>query len=131
LAALHSFEEPLVVIAGGRDKHLPWDEAADALCRRCHAVILTGDARGLIRDSLVRAAERDGVLPTVVDAPRFDDAVEAAFAVAQPGDAVLLSPGCTSFDQFIDFAERGRRFATLVAAAPGFMPCVDSETARQ
>jgi UDP-N-acetylmuramoylalanine--D-glutamate ligase len=123
LAALRSFEEPLVVIAGGRDKHLPWEEAAEALCRRCHAVILTGEARGLIRDALASASECAGRLPAIVDAPRFDDAVGAALATARPGDAVLLSPGGTSFDQFVDFAERGRRFATLVAAAPGFRPC--------
>ena len=123
LAALRSFEEPLVVVVGGRDKHLPWEEAAEALCRRCRAVILTGEARDLIWAALTSAAERAGQSPTMVDAPRFDDAVQAALAVAQPGDAVLLSPGCTSFDQFVDFAERGRRFAALVSAAPGFQPC--------
>jgi UDP-N-acetylmuramoylalanine--D-glutamate ligase len=121
LAALRSFDEPLVVIAGGRDKHLPWAEAADWLCRRCHAVILTGEARDLIHAALGAAAERGNVLPTIIEAPQFDGAVEAAIAVARPGDAVLLSPGCTSFDQFVDFAERGRRFIALVAATAGFV----------
>jgi UDP-N-acetylmuramoylalanine--D-glutamate ligase len=129
LAALHSFDEPLVIIVGGRDKHLPWEAAAEALCRRCHTVILTGEARNLIRDAIRAAAERGGPLPHLVDAPGFDEAVGAARAAAHPGDAVLLSPGCTSFDQFVDFAERGRRFATLVAADAGFRPCLETEIA--
>lgn len=123
LAALHSFAAPLVVIAGGRDKHLPWDDAAETLCRQAHAVILTGEARGLIRAALEAASDRVGMLPTVVEAPAFDDAVRTAITVARPNDAVLLSPGCTSYDQFVDFAERGRRFTALVAAAPGFERC--------
>lgn len=120
LAALRSFDEPLVVIAGGRDKHLPWGEAAAALCRQCRAVIVTGEARSLLQEELLMAAAQVGRMPLVVERANFDDAVAAALAVAHPGDAVLLSPGCTSFDQFVDFAERGNRFATLVAAASGF-----------
>ncbi|MGI8915494.1 MAG: UDP-N-acetylmuramoyl-L-alanine--D-glutamate ligase [Chloroflexota bacterium] len=123
LAALRSFEEPLVVIVGGRDKHLPWSEAAEALCRQCHTLILTGEARHLIREAVGRAAERGEGRPRLVDAPQFDIAVEAALSVARAGDAVLLSPGCTSFDQFRDFEERGQRFATLVTSARGFTPC--------
>ena len=123
LAALHSFTEPLVVIAGGRDKHLPWDDAAETLCRQAHAVILTGEARGLIRAALDAAGDRVGMLPMVIEAPAFDDAVRTAITVARPNDAVLLSPGCTSYDQFLDFAERGRRFTALVTAAPEFERC--------
>jgi UDP-N-acetylmuramoylalanine--D-glutamate ligase len=123
LAALHSFTEPLVVIAGGRDKHLPWSEAADALCRQCHTIVLTGEARDLIGRALSAAAARVGALPSMVDAPQFDDAVQAAIGASRPGDAVLLSPGCTSFDQFVDFAARGRRFAQIVVASPDFQRC--------
>ncbi len=123
LTALRSFAEPLVIIAGGRDKHLPWSEAARTLCRQAHTVVLTGEARGLIRGALAAAAEQVGVLPGVVEEPHFDDAVQAAIGAAQPGDAVLLSPGCTSFDQFVDFAARGDRFAALVAASADFEPC--------
>ena len=51
------------------------------------------------------------------------DAVQAAIGASRPGDAVLLSPGCTSFDQFVDFAARGRRFAQIVVASPDFQRC--------
>lgn len=119
LAALHTFTEPLVVILGGRDKHLPWSEAADVVCRRCRHVVLTGEAAPLIRQALEAAAQTRR-RPVICEEPAFDDAVKAAIAVARPGDAVLLSPGCTSYDQFTDFAERGRRFAALIAATPGY-----------
>lgn len=120
LAALRSFGEPLVIILGGRDKHLRWDETAEALCRQCHTVVLTGEARDLIAEAVKSAAERLGMWPAMLIEPCFDDAVQAAMAAAKPGDTVLLSPGCTSFDQFVDFAARGTRFAQLVSAAAGF-----------
>jgi UDP-N-acetylmuramoylalanine--D-glutamate ligase len=120
LAALRSFSEPLVVILGGRDKRLPWGEAAEAVCRQCRTVILTGEARDLIAEALAAASERVGRRPAMVTEPRFDEAVSAAMAAARPGDVVLLSPGCTSFDQFVDFAARGCRFAQLVTAAAEF-----------
>ena len=123
LAALHSFAEPLVVIVGGRDKHLPWSEAAEALCMQSHTVVLTGEARSLIGAGLAAAARRVGAQPTLVEAPAFDDAVQAAISASRPGDAVLLSPGCTSFDQFVDFAARGDRFTLLVAASVDFERC--------
>jgi UDP-N-acetylmuramoylalanine--D-glutamate ligase len=120
LAALRSFSEPLVVILGGRDKRLPWGEAAEAVCRQCRTVILTGEARDLIAEAITAASERLGRRPVILTEPCFDEAVSAAMAAARPGDAVLLSPGCTSFDQFVDFAARGSRFAQLVAAATDF-----------
>ena len=123
LAALRSFSEPLVVILGGRDKRLPWGEAAEAVCRQCRAAVLTGEARDLIAEAITAASERVGRRPVMLTEPCFDDAVAAAIAAARPGDAVLLAPGCTSFDQFVDFAARGRRFAQVLAAAAEFDKC--------
>ena len=117
LAAIRSFDEPLVVIAGGRDKHLPWETAAEMLSRRAHHVVVTGEAANRIGDAIEAAASRTGRRPSVQRCPTFDEAVLTAVAAARPGDVVLLSPGCASFDQFIDFAARGDRFAALVAAA--------------
>jgi len=122
LAALRSFDqgEPLVVILGGRDKHLPWDEAAEELCRRARCVVRYGESGELIGEAITAASTRAPAALQVRAALAFDDAVQAALDAARPGDVVLLSPGCTSFDQFVDFAARGRRFAELVRAAPGF-----------
>lgn len=111
IAALAAFEEPLVLLAGGRDKHLPMDDWADWIRRRVRGVVLFGEARSLIQAALERAgypAER----VRVVDSLR--DAVRAGYALATPGTVVLLSPGCTSYDMFRDFVERGQVFAQAV-----------------
>ena len=119
MAALHSFEEPVVLLAGGRDKHLPWDEAARLIWRKSHHVILFGEAAGLIAKSLNRV--KPEILETETVIHRCDNlaaAVQVAAKVAQPGEVVLLSPGCASYDAFHDFAERGERFKELVLQLP-------------
>ncbi|PWH18908.1 MAG: UDP-N-acetylmuramoyl-L-alanine--D-glutamate ligase [Ardenticatenia bacterium] len=118
-AALRSFREPIVLLAGGRDKHLPWDEAVRLmLARTCH-IILFGEAATLIHTELAKvqatvSPDRRAPWPTVHRTATLDEAVELAASVAQAGNVVLLSPGCTSFDAFKDFAERGDRFRELV-----------------
>jgi UDP-N-acetylmuramoylalanine--D-glutamate ligase len=111
IAALRSFEEPIVLLLGGRDKHLPWDELARLVNDRVKAALLFGEAGPLIETALAAA----GVPPE--RRPRFDslaEALPAAAALAEPGDVVLLAPGCTAFDEFHDFAERGERFREWV-----------------
>ncbi len=111
IAALHSFDEPLVLLLGGRDKHLPWDELARLVNERVKAAVLFGEAGPQIEAVLTAAgvpAERR---------PRHDSlaqALPAAAALAEAGDVVLLAPGCTAFDEFHDFAERGERFREWV-----------------
>jgi UDP-N-acetylmuramoylalanine--D-glutamate ligase len=117
-AALRSFTEPIILLAGGRDKNLPWAEAAALMCERCRHVVLFGEAAGLIGEALV--AERGAAHPAVpstrcVDLPA---AVAAANRLARPGDVVLLAPGGTSFDAYADFAARGAHFRALVEALP-------------
>lgn len=118
-AALRSFQEPIVLLAGGRDKHLPWDEAARLMLERARHIILFGEAAMLISAELakVKAAaprKRHHGWPAVRRVATLEEAVELAASVAQAGDVVLLSPGCASFDAFTDFAERGDRFRELV-----------------
>ncbi|HEX6990078.1 MAG TPA: UDP-N-acetylmuramoyl-L-alanine--D-glutamate ligase [Bacillota bacterium] len=117
-AALAAFEEPVVWIAGGYDKGIAFDALAEeALQRPLRAVVLTGATAGRIGVALEAAAERTALpLPPIHRAPTFDEAVDLAARLAQPGDVVLLSPACASYDAFTDFAERGRRFAALVEA---------------
>lgn len=118
VAALRSFAEPLVVLLGGRDKHLPWDDCAAELQRRnVRQVILFGEAAGLIRAALAQHAQRTGTTGgPVVTTPDLEAAVQAADRVAQAGDVVLLAPGGTSFDAYQDFAARGQHFRSLVEA---------------
>ena len=117
-AALRSFDEPLVVLAGGQDKHLPWDELADLMCRRARAVIAFGQAGDLVVGALAAARQRAeaGHGPAVRRVASLEEAVAAARELAQPGDVVLLAPGGTSFDAYRDFVQRGEHFRSLVGA---------------
>lgn len=117
LAAIRSFDRPVVLLAGGRDKDLPWEELAQEILQRVRELIAFGEAGPMIAD-LVRGAKAtangSGALEEVSVVETLEQAVEVAAQAARPGDAVLLSPGGTSFDAFKDFAERGERFKNLV-----------------
>jgi UDP-N-acetylmuramoylalanine--D-glutamate ligase len=116
VAALRAIHEPVVLIAGGRDKHLPMEEWARLIGERARAVVLVGEAAHTIRAALAAAEVQ---IPLVV-AAQFADTVPLARELARPGDVVLLSPGCTSFDSFVDYEARGEAFRRAVAAlSPG------------
>ncbi len=116
VAAIRSFTEPLVLLLGGRDKHLPWEEcAAEIHAGHVRHVVLFGEAAELISEALARHAQQAGI--TTVSTIKVGDlpaAVAAAERLAQPGDVVLLAPGGTSFDAYADFAVRGQHFRDLV-----------------
>lgn len=117
LAALRSFEEPLILLAGGRDKHLPWDAWAAAVHQSTRCVITFGEAAGLIAEALTPSPAGTR-LESVLAAADLAEAISTARQVACPGDVVLLSPGGTSYDAYIDFAARGQHFRDLVNAFP-------------
>lgn len=122
VAALNSFTEPIVLLAGGRDKKLPWGELMTLARQRVKALIVFGEAAGLIAEAA--KAENQKVegriykmapkLLNVVKMNQLAEAVNKAAEIAESGDVVLLSPGCTSFDAFKDFVERGERFSEMV-----------------
>lgn len=114
IAALHSFEEPIVLLAGGRDKHLPWEEAARLIVERVRCLVLFGEAAPLIGGALRSAQGQGDEGPSVEECATLEEAVRAAADCARPGEVVLLSPGCASFDAFQDFVRRGERFKELV-----------------
>lgn len=119
MADLRSFDEPIVLLAGGRDKHLPWDECAALIHERVRHVVLFGEAADLIGDALRRYAREAGIaLVATTRCADLDCAVSAAAAIVRPGEVVLLSPGGTSFDAYPDFAARGQHFRSLVEALP-------------
>jgi len=111
VAALRSFDRPIVLLAGGRDKHLPWDEWAREVARRVRVLVLFGDASDLIEQELARCGV---TVPALHRGATLEGAVAIARREARPGEVVLLAPGGTSFDAFRDFAARGQRFKELV-----------------
>jgi UDP-N-acetylmuramoylalanine--D-glutamate ligase len=118
VAALLAYDEPLILLAGGKDKNLDWVEWADLAWRRARAIIVFGEAQGVICQALEGAARRAAseTAPVVRQAEAMEQAVEEAARLAVAGDVVLLSPGGTSFDAFVDFEARGERFHSLVRA---------------
>ncbi len=120
MAALRSFTEPLVLLAGGRDKHLPWDEWAGLVLQRVRVVIAFGEARPIIEGALAGAHRRrdlgDRDQPLLEQVASLEEATAVAVRLARTGEVVLLSPGGTSYDAFEDFEARGQRFRELVAA---------------
>ena len=115
LAALKALEEPVVLIAGGRDKHLPMEEWAHEIGRRTRGVVLVGEAAPLIERALRKARAEQ----PVARARSFGETIPLARGLARPGDVVLLSPGCTSFDEFRDYEARGEFFRAAVQALAG------------
>ncbi len=118
MAELVAFDEPMILLLGGRDKDLPWEELAQRVVERVRVVVTFGEAAGLIEGHVDRAwhaREENAQLQEIVAAGTLDNAVAEAARRVRPGDVVLLSPGGTSYDAFRDFAERGERFRALVA----------------
>jgi UDP-N-acetylmuramoylalanine--D-glutamate ligase len=113
IAAIRSFSEPLVLLLGGRDKNLPWQDLADLIHQRVDHVIVFGEASEKILKAL--GPVESGKRPlTISHCQSLQGAIHSATAVIEPGDVVLLSPGGTSFDEFIDFEQRGERFRLWV-----------------
>lgn len=109
MAALKAFSEPVVLLAGGRDKAMEWDAWAEMVTQRVKSVILFGDLASMLAEKLSEHNHLDFRQVSTVT-----EAVEVAAETAVSGDVVLLSPGGTSYDAFQDFEARGRLFRQLV-----------------
>ena len=107
--AIKNISSPVILIAGGRDKGVDYRGIIDVSRKKVKEVIVIGEARQKIEDAL------RGALP-LNDASTLEEAVRKAFHDAAPGDCVLLSPMCSSFDMFLDYEERGRVFKNAVYA---------------
>jgi UDP-N-acetylmuramoylalanine--D-glutamate ligase len=107
--ALAAFSEPIILIAGGRNKGIDIEPLARTIARRATALVAMGETG----DELARRA-RDAGLDSVERAADLRDAVRKAAALAPPGSVVLLSPAFTSYDMFENYEDRGRRFKSTV-----------------
>ncbi len=114
IAGLRSFNQKLILIAGGHDKLVPFDLLAEEIVQRVKALFLVGETAEKIRNAVLNAPGYDpNALPiTVMD--DFRATVLAAANSASEGDVVILSPACSSFDRFKNFAERGNTFRKIV-----------------
>ncbi len=110
LAALNAFNEPLILLAGGRDKAMEWDVWAQTVTQRVKSVILFGDLADMLAQKLANCHH-----PDFRQVKTVAEAVELAAETAVSGDIVLLSPGGTSYDAFFDFEERGQLFRQIVS----------------
>jgi UDP-N-acetylmuramoylalanine--D-glutamate ligase len=112
-ASMHGFPRPVVLIAGGVDKGGAYDAMFAELDHVARALVLIGQATPIIS----KAAAEHGVSYPVVEATTMDDAVQRAIGLAQSGDAIVLSPACSSYDMFKNFGERGMAFRAALTAA--------------
>lgn len=112
IAVIHAFDEPIVLMLGGRDKNLPWGDLAKLIHERVDHVVVFGEAGEMIQKTIQAVAGESGV--DVRRAQTLKEAVTLAAEVSSAGDVVLLSPGGTSFDEFKDFEERGAAFRKWV-----------------
>jgi UDP-N-acetylmuramoylalanine--D-glutamate ligase len=133
LAALAAFHEPLVLLAGGRDKDLPWESWADHVLARVEHLILFGELAPAVHETVRRRriSAENRVTHTVQQVESVADAVALAHTLARPGMVVLLSPGGTSYDAYPDFAARGEHFRTLVQQLPDPESATPTESARK
>lgn len=111
-AALEAFREPVVLLAGGSDKGIDLTELAARIAGRTRAAALLGETAELL--GMLIESERIGGGPAVCECGDFESAFRWAVEQSAPGDVVLLSPGCASYDWFRNFAERGEQFTNLV-----------------
>ncbi|MCL5676973.1 MAG: UDP-N-acetylmuramoyl-L-alanine--D-glutamate ligase [Firmicutes bacterium] len=127
LAALHTLGagegQParLLLIAGGYDKHLPFDQLAEAMLGKVRILLLLGQTADLIEQAVRRAAAKHGGQggPAIVRGHSLDEMVTRGSEMARDGDVVLLSPACASYDMYRNFEERGEHFRRLVSQLGG------------
>jgi len=112
IAGLNSFTEKVILIAGGKDKGISYDSLGPVINKRVKLLILCGATAGVIRTSVERAENYEGL--EIADVKDYRQAVFLARSRAEAGDVIILSPASTSFDRFANFMERGRVFKEIV-----------------
>lgn len=120
IAALRSFSDPILLIAGGKDKNLPWDEAASEIVRRVRVIAVLGVSAPIILEAIAQAQQQipiaEQMLERIEQVATIEAATQTLMQSAHSGEVVLLSPGCASHDMFSGYEERGQRFIDTVLA---------------
>ena len=111
IAGLRSFPEKVILIAGGYDKHIPYDVLGPEICAHVKMLFLCGATAPQIRAAVENC---EGSKPEMVDCGKFENAVRSAAAAAENGDVVLMSPASASFDEFKNFMVRGECFKKII-----------------
>ena len=111
IAGLRSFPDKVILIAGGYDKHIPYDVLGPEICEHVKKLFLCGATAPQIRAAVENCSMEQ---PEMTDCGKFENAVKAAAAAAKPGDVVLMSPASASFDEFKNFMVRGDFFKKLI-----------------
>jgi UDP-N-acetylmuramoylalanine--D-glutamate ligase len=114
IAGLRSFEEQVILIAGGYDKQIPFDVLGPEVCQHVKRLYPTGATARKIYDAVVNCPDYRQGYPEIIMMDDFDETVHRAAASAEAGDVVLLSPACAAFDKFKNFMVRGRHFKKLI-----------------
>ncbi|MDE6088293.1 MAG: UDP-N-acetylmuramoyl-L-alanine--D-glutamate ligase, partial [Oscillospiraceae bacterium] len=114
LAGLRSFDQKIIVIAGGYDKKIPFEPMAETVCDRVKLLILTGVTADKIQKAVTAAKNYDPEKIRILRVDSMEEAVETASREAQSGDVVTLSPACASFDKYPNFEVRGKHFKDFV-----------------
>ena len=114
IAGLRSFPDKVILIAGGYDKHIPYDVLGPEICAHVKKLFLGGATGEKIRQAVISCLDYDPQTLEIVDCGSFEPAVRAAAAAAKDGDVVLMSPASAAFDQFKNFMVRGEFYKKLV-----------------
>ena len=114
IAGLRSFSEKLILIAGGYDKHIPYDVLGPEIVSHVKTLVLTGATAGKIKAAVMAAPGYQAGSPEIMETDDFFDAIRTAARLSKPGDVVMLSPASASFDHFKNFMERGNAFKKAV-----------------
>ncbi len=115
IAGLRAFNKKVILIAGGYDKHIPFDELGPAAQKYVKTLVLVGATAEKIKAAVEDSSGYDAKKLPIIMCTTFEEAVKAASDAAENGDIVTLSPACASFDMFDNFMLRGKRFKELVA----------------
>jgi UDP-N-acetylmuramoylalanine--D-glutamate ligase len=112
-AALDSFSQEVIIICGGYDKKIPFEPMSDKIIDKVVTLVLVGQTSDKIEKAIISNERYEGK-PQIIKCSGFREAIVSAYESAKPGDIVVLSPACASFDLFKNFEERGNAFKSIV-----------------
>lgn len=116
ISGLNSFEKPVILIAGGYDKHIPFEPLAEEGYKKIKTLILVGATKNVIKETFEKVLKENMVSLPIIIADTFEEAVYKAKENAVYGDIITLSPACAAFDLFDNFEARGKKFKEIVLA---------------